>query len=257
MSILWSSILLVCVIGAWTRDLWFPCIKESRAAHCLVERLGYVHVVVSKLVWDTVSDRALCVYVGRRKSGKTTNIASTLVQKYGKFKTGLIFTGAKASSIIYESVTPQSTSIYHGFHPEILRGFLKKRVNGAAMDCLEPVFVVIDDCLPRDTSSIPCIRELFTNHGHLKIFLLVAVQSARLISPCLRTQTDHVFISREIGPRQQADLFHFFVDGHPYDLFERCLGRATQNNGALVLSTTTSRTWMSRYRAPFLVLARG
>lgn len=265
MSILLSSILLVCAVGGWTRELWGPHLKRSvRYMSSCVRRRGYVYP--DEFSCDTVDDNAMCLYIGRRGSGKTTSIASTLMAKRHSFKTGIVFTGNKASMSTYESVTPPSTAIHVGFHHDILREFLLRRVSGAAMDCLEPVFIVIDDCLPKLMS--PCIQELFTNHPRLKILLLVAIQYSRVISPNLRYQSDHVFISdTRMTQGNREVLYQDFCSGDmSLKEFELHLANNTAGFGSLVLTLTTRPMTLSHWRTfislpvPLmdnLILARG
>ena len=241
MSILLSSILLVCAIGGWTRELWEPRLKKSRVVRYIiacVRTRGYpdCYVFPDEFSQDDVDEDEMCLYIGSRETGKTISIASTLYAKRTSFKTGIVFTANKASIPTYESVTPPSTAIHVGFHHEILREFLLKRASAAAMDDLEPVFIVIDDCLPSLVS--PCIQELFTNHGHLKIFLLVAIQYPRAISPILRCQSDHVFISDAKMTENGRGVIHqdFCCGDTSLADFELDLAKTTAGCGSLVLT---------------------
>ena len=256
MSILLSSILLVCAIGGWTREFWEPRLKKSRVVRYImscVRTRGYpgCYVFPDEFSHDDVDDDDMCLYIGSRKTGKTISIASTLLAKRNSFKTGIVFTANKASIPTYESVTPPSTAIHVGFHHEILREFLLRRANGAAMDDHEPMFIVIDDCLPPLVS--PCIQELFTNHGNLKIFLLVAIQYPRAMSPILRYQSDHVFISSAKMTENERGVIHqdFCCGDMSLADFELDLAKTTAGCGSLVL---TMRPWSLSHWRTFVSL---
>ena len=188
------------------------------------------------LPWNAVDDCVLCVYIGPRQSGKTTNMVSTLQKKLGCQTSGLVFSASKEAMKVFAIRTTSSTPIHFGFHPEILRDFLVQREQDVSMGDLEPVFVVLDDCISHKLD--PSIADLLTSHNQLRILVLVSIQYGHLLPPNIRSQTDYAFLSFIKHQKQRRYLFEnysFSRKRMTFKVFVDNLVATTRQHGTLVI----------------------
>ena len=193
---------------------------------------------VQELDWGTVPDQAVCIYIGRRKSGKTTNIIDTFFKKRNSFKMGLVFCGSKATIKEYEQHFP-SSFIYYGYHSDVVGAVINKQERDVEMGCAKPIFILVDDCMWAKKSILgdPNIRRLFMNGRHSLIFFVLSMQYCMDLHPSLRQQIDFTFLSREKNPQNRERLYkNYNVCFKSHEQFESTMRQCTQNHETFVLN---------------------
>jgi hypothetical protein len=163
---------------------------------------------ITEFDWNTVPDEAVMIYIGRRKSGKTTNIIDTFYKKRKAFKMGLIFCGSKSTIKEYEDHFP-SSFIYYGYDSTVLGKVIDKQETDVELGVAKPIFILVDDCMWAKKSILgdPNIRRVFMNGRHSKIFFCLSMQYCMDLHPALRQQIDYTFLSREKNPQNRDRLY--------------------------------------------------
>jgi hypothetical protein len=193
---------------------------------------------IKEFDWTGVPDQAVMIYIGRRKSGKTTNIIDTFYKKRNSFKAGLIFCGSKATIKEYERFFP-STFIYYGYHSDVVGALIDKQELDVEMGVASPMFILVDDCMWAKKSILgdPNIRRLFMNGRHSKIFFVLSMQYCMDLHPSLRQQIDYTFLSREKNPQNRERLYkNYNVCFSSSAQFEECMKKCTLNHETMILN---------------------
>ena len=94
----------------------------------------------------TVAPNSVYLFLGRRKSGKTTNILSILKHFKDEFVFGLVFCGSMATAQQYARHVP-SKFIHSTFDTDMI-GKLIQRQENKLKKGIKPqrVFILADDC---------------------------------------------------------------------------------------------------------------
>jgi len=193
---------------------------------------------VQELDWGVIPDQAVCIYIGRRKSGKTTNIIDTFFKKRDAFTMGLVFCGSKATIKEYERHFP-SSFIYYGYNSDVVGAAISKQEQDVEMGCAKPMFILVDDCMWAKKSILadPNIRRLFMNGRHSMIFFVLSMQYCMDLHPSLRQQIDFTFLSREKNPQNRERLYkNYNVCFKSLEQFESAMQQCTMNNETFVLN---------------------
>jgi hypothetical protein len=193
---------------------------------------------IKEFDWATVPDQAVMIYIGRRKSGKTTNIIDTFYKKRNSFKAGLIFCGSKATIKEYERHFP-SSFIYYGYHSDVLGALIDKQEMDVEMGVAAPMFILVDDCMWAKKSILadPNIRRVFMNGRHSLIFFVLSMQYCMDLHPSLRQQIDYTFLSREKNPQNRERLYkNYNVCFTSYEQFDECMKKCTLNHETMILN---------------------
>jgi hypothetical protein len=189
-----------------------------------------------------IPDNSVIFVIGKRASGKTTDILDIFSHKRHRFKYGICMCGSKATIKDYESVMP-STFIYYGFHGDVLMNLIEDQEKKVEEGTAQPVFVIIDDCnyLKKAITNDPAIIRLMMNGRHAKIFLVISLQYGTSMGPDLRQQVDFVFLKQEKNPENRLRLYkNFNVCFHSFAQFDACMRSCTLDRETMVLDNRSS-----------------
>ena len=176
---------------------------------------GGVNVNLRKFAMKSIPQDAVVVFIGRRRTGKSTLVRDLLFH-HQDLPMGCVISGTEESNGFFKKIVPPM--FIHGeYSPAVIANFVKrqqlitKKIRettgkgvteaGAIIPRggLDPrSFLIMDDCL-YDNSWIndKFIRYLFLNGRHQKVFFIITMQYPLGIPPVLRTNVDYVFILRE------------------------------------------------------------
>jgi len=85
-----------------------------------------------------------------------------------------------------------------------------------------------------------CMREMFMNGRHWKIFFMLTMQYCMDLSPDLRANVDYVFILRENIIQNREKLYKNFFGIFPsFDMFNQVMTSCTENYECMVLENTS------------------
>ena len=183
----------------------------------------------------------ICLFIGRRGTGKTKLIEDVMYRMRDRFDMGLCMTPTEETAAMFRQHVPDAW-IYDGFNMARLEQMLAmQRATLAAGKEPRSLFLIADDCgFDRSAFKGKAVRDLFMNGRHARITYLSAMQYVMDVTPDIRTQIDYVFCLKEsIITNKQKLWKSFFGMFEKYDDFSRTLDRCTDNYGAIVLDQTS------------------
>ncbi len=195
----------------------------------------------------TIAQDAVCVFIGRRRTGKSTLVRDLLFHQQ-EIPLGTVISGTEESNHFYRSLIPP-LFIHGDYSPVIIANFCKrqkmmlqkigKEVEMYGQARTDPrSFLIMDDCLYDDTwLHDRNIRYLFLNGRHLKVFFLITMQYPLGIPPMLRTNVDFAFLLREPSPQNRKRIFDNFGSAFPsFEFFCQIMDQCTQNYECVVIN---------------------
>lgn len=183
----------------------------------------------------------ICLFIGRRGTGKTKLIEDVMYRMRDRFDMGLCMTPTEETAAMFRQHVPDAWT-YDGFHMARLEQMLAmQRATSAAGKEPRSLFLITDDCgFDRSAFKGKAVRDLFMNGRHARITYLSAMQYVMDVTPDIRTQIDYVFCLKEsIITNKQKLWKSFFGMFEQYQDFSRTLDRCTENYGAIVLDQTS------------------
>jgi hypothetical protein len=188
-----------------------------------------MNLQLKKFNMQQIPEDAVCIFIGRRRTGKSTLVRDVLFH-HKTIPLGTVISGTEESNDFYKKIVPPL--FIHGAYSQvilqnyvnrqklIMKKIMAEQQNGGASRIDPRSFLILDDCLYDDTWTRDLnIRYLFLNGRWVKVFFLITMQYPLGISPVLRTNVDYVFILREpylnnrrrirkVAPRPRRDKNH-------------------------------------------------
>ncbi len=216
---------------------------------------------IKKFAMASIPQDAVCVFIGRRRTGKSTLVRDLLFH-HQSLPCGMVISGTEESNEFYSSIMPP-LFIHGAYEPAILNNYVKRqklimqKVNiqekarqgkplppGTEVP-RQPIdprsFLILDDCLYDDSwVRDKNISYLFLNGRWLKVFFLITMQYPLGIPPIYRTNVDYVFILREPYPNNRRRIFENFGGAFPtFEFFCQIMDQCTENYECLVVNNNT------------------
>ena len=199
-----------------------------------------MNLQIKKFDPSSIGDNRVCVFVGKRGTGKTTLVTDILYNKK-HIPVGIVMSGTEEGNSYYQNYVPD-LFVYNDYSSEVIEkviGRQKKLVKKGAPN--SHVFVLVDDCM-YDKKMIrdKCIRGIFMNGRHWNIFFMLTMQYCMDLSPDLRANIDYVFILRENIIQNREKIYKNFFGIFPtFDMFNQVMNSCTENYECLVLDNTS------------------
>ena len=208
---------------------------------------GGVNVNLRKFVMKSVPQDAVVVFIGRRRTGKSTLVRDLLFH-HQDLPMGCVISGTEESNGFFKKIVPPM--FIHGeYNPVILANFVKRQKlvmariqqdegKGIKSNIDPRAFLILDDCMYDDSwTHDKNIRYLFMNGRWLKVFFIITMQFPLGIQPALRTNVDYVFILREPYMNNRRRLFENYGSAFPsFEFFCQMMDQCTQNYECLVIN---------------------
>lgn len=213
-------------------------------------------VRLRKFDMKMIPQDAVCVFIGRRRTGKST-LVKDLLFHHQNIPMGTVISGTEESNSFYGKIIPP-IFIHGEYNAAILANFVKRQklitskiqIQENARTAGQPVvksnldprsFMILDDCLYDDSWIRDInIRYLFLNGRHQKVFFLITMQYPLGIPPVLRTNVDYVFILREPYISNRKRIFDNFGSSFPnFEFFCQIMDQCTENFECLVINNNT------------------
>lgn len=192
---------------------------------------------------ETVGDNRICLFIGRRGSGKSTAMRAMLYYKR-KIPAGICMSETEESNRFWCQSIPKSF-IFPSYKTDAVLDMIetqraqhKLSTDGST---LSPVFWVAEDVMGSgELSKCKQARRVFTNGRQWGIFCLIALQNTTDLPPRFRGQVDYLFTFRALSAPERERLYGDFFSAafDSYDEFVACLKKATNDYGCLVLDAT-------------------
>jgi hypothetical protein len=213
-------------------------------------------VRLRKFDMKMIPQDAVCVFIGRRRTGKST-LVKDLLFHHQNIPMGTVISGTEESNSFYGKIIPP-IFIHGEYNAAILANFVKRQKlitskiqqQENARTAGQPIvksnldprsFMILDDCLYDDSWIRDInIRYLFLNGRHQKVFFLITMQYPLGIPPVLRTNVDYVFILREPYISNRKRIFDNFGSSFPnFEFFCQIMDQCTENFECLVINNNT------------------
>lgn len=206
--------------------------------------------VLKKFDMKKIPKDATVVFIGKRRTGKSTLVKDYLYHNGNQFKAGTIISGTEKMNKFYSKFYPQ-LFIHYKATPEILGNILKaqekiiisnEKKSGDSCKPHDPYsFLILDDCFGDDSwTKDEQITEIFLNGRHYKLNLLIPMQYPLGLGPKLRSNIDYVFLLNQTSPKLIRTIYENYCQANlDFNEFRSVLDLCTENNGALVIDNTT------------------
>ena len=213
----------------------------------MVDKADAQNVGLQRFNMKMIPQDSVCVFIGRRRTGKSTLVRDLLFHQQ-EIPKGTVISGTEESNQFYEKLIPP-IFIHGEYNPVIIANFCKhqqetirkirKETEQFGQSRTDPrAFLIMDDCL-YDNSWLNDrnIRYLFLNGRHLKVFFLLTMQYPLGIPPMLRTNIDFAFILREPSIQNRKRIFDNFGSAFPsFEFFCQIMDQCTQNYECIVIN---------------------
>jgi len=194
----------------------------------------------------SVSSDKVCVFIGKRETGKSF-LVKDLLYYHRHIPLGTVISGTEGANKFYGNMIP-NLFIHEEYTPLVISNTLKRQkkvvkkmkaeIETLGKSIINPdAFLILDDCLYdnswiRDTN----IRSLFMNGRHYKILFIITMQYALGIPPNLRTNIDYVFILRENYVSNRKRLYEHYAGMFPsFEIFCQVMDQCTEDYNCLVV----------------------
>jgi len=199
-----------------------------------------MNVQLKKFNPTGMGDDKVCVFIGKRGTGKSTLVTDILYHKK-HIPVGIVMSATEEGNHHYKQFLPD-LFIYSDYEAEAIEKVLarQKKIIGAGRDN-SASFVLLDDCMyDRKFMKDSCIRQCFMNGRHWKLFFMLTMQYCMDLTPDLRANVDYVFILRENVIQNREKLYKSFFGIFPsFDFFNQVMTACTENYECLVLDNTS------------------
>ena len=198
-----------------------------------------MNVQLKKFKPEKMPDDKVCVFIGKRGTGKSTLVTDILYCKK-HLPAGIVMSATEEGNHHYKQYVPD-LFIYGDYDKEAIERVLdrQKKIIGAGHKTGS--FILLDDCMyDRKFMKEPAIRQCFMNGRHWKIFFMLTMQYCMDLTPDLRANVDYVFILRENVLQNREKLYKSFFGVFPtFDMFNQVMNACTENYECLVLDNTS------------------
>ena len=199
-----------------------------------------MNISLRKFKPETMPDDKVCVFIGKRGTGKSCLVTDILYHKK-HIPSGIVMSATEEGNHHYKSFVPD-LFIYSDYDKEAIERVLDRQKQQLAVrDTIPGAFILLDDCMyDRKFMKDTCIRQCFMNGRHWKLFFMLTMQYCMDLSPDLRANVDYVFILRENVIQNREKLYKSFFGIFPtFDMFNQVMTSCTENYECLVLDNTS------------------
>jgi hypothetical protein len=167
-------------------------------------------------------------------------LAKDLLYHKRHLPAGVVMSGTEEGNGYYSGWVPDSF-IYNDFDKGVIDGVIDRQRRLSKIDKAKNVFLVLDDCLyDKKLLREKCMRALFMNGRHWKVYMLLTAQYMMDVPPDIRSQIDYVFVLRENILQNRKRLYDTFFGVFPsFDIFCQVMDKCTENYECIVLDNTS------------------
>jgi hypothetical protein len=201
-----------------------------------------MNLKITKFDPRRIQDDSTCVFIGRRRSGKSTLVTDILWHKK-HIPVGVVMSGTEEGNHHYKKFVPD-LFIHGEFNKDTIQKVIDRQKsilarNGKASS----VFLLLDDLMfDRSYMREKCVRELFFNGRHWKVLFMVTMQDCLGLDASIRGQGDYVFVLKtDSSLKNLQRLYEHFFGGviSTFKIFKSLYDCCTENYECLVIDNTS------------------
>jgi len=200
-----------------------------------------MNIQLKKFKPENMPDDKVCVFIGKRGTGKSTLVTDILYAKR-HIPVGIVMSATEEGNHHYKKFVPD-LFIYGDYDRDAIERVLdrQKKIVSSTSKTNSSAFILLDDCMyDRRFMKDVCIRQCFMNGRHWKLFFMLTMQYCMDLSPDLRANVDYVFILRENVIQNREKLYKSFFGIFPtFEMFNQVMTSCTENYECLVLDNTS------------------
>ncbi len=189
---------------------------------------------------NKIASDKVCLFIGKRGTGKSTLVTDIMYYKRN-IPSGVVMSATEEGNHYYRQYVPD-LFIYGAYNKETIENIIERQKDNInKFGTTNPVFILLDDCMyDRSFMKDECIRQLFMNGRHWKIFFLLTTQYCMDLPPGLRSNIDYVFVLRENVIQNREKLWKSFFGVFPtFNMFQQVMDACTENYECLVIDNTS------------------
>ncbi len=193
---------------------------------------------------------AVCVFIGKRRSGKSFCLKDILSYHTG-LCCGIVLSGSENCNQFFQKFIP-NILIYDEYKPEIIKRFLDRQIKVTKQRAdeikkygrsdIDPrAFIILDDVLYDKTwQNDKNIRSILMNGRHYSILTIITSQMPLGINPALRSQIDYVFIFKNNIIKEREKIYnHYAGICNSFEVFNKIMDSTTENFEVMVIDNTS------------------
>ena len=188
---------------------------------------------------STIKDTSICVVIGKRNTGKSV-LAKDIMFHKRHIPAGVVMSATEEGNNFYGTWVPDSF-IYNDFDRAVIENLIEQQRKKIKTGTAQNVFLILDDCMyDKKLLKDKCMRSLFMNGRHWKIFLMLTAQYCGDLGPDIRSNIDYVFILRDNIIQNRERLYKNFFGLVPtFASFSQLMDATTENYECLVVDNTS------------------
>jgi hypothetical protein len=201
-----------------------------------------MNIQLRKFKPEKMSDDRVCVFIGKRNTGKSTLVKDIMYYKK-HIPAGVVLSGTEEGNHFYGEFIPD-LFVYGDYDRDAIERVIsrqRKLVGTKGKSINNGTFMLLDDCM-YDSKFLKdtCIRQCFMNGRHYNIFFMLTMQYVMDLPPALRANVDYVFVLRENIIQNREKIYKSFFGIFPnFDMFNKVMDACTENYECLVLDNTS------------------
>lgn len=200
-------------------------------------------VVLSEFNPESIGDNRVCLFIGKRGSGKSTGMRALMYYKRN-IPSGICMSETEESNKFWQQSIPE-TYIYTQYDTDATMSLIneqrRQHKHIADKSLHKPVFWIAEDVMgSEELSKCKQARRVFTNGRQWGIFAILAMQYIKDLPPKFRGQVDYVFAYRVLSLEDREKLYKDFFSSafDTYADFHQVLKQCTSDYNCLVLDAT-------------------
>ena len=198
-----------------------------------------VNLQLKKFNPAKISDDKVCVFIGKRGTGKSCLVTDILYHKK-HIPVGIAMSATEDGNHHYGKYIPD-IFIYGDYNKDAIEKVIERQRKLIGSGKKSPAYILLDDCMyDKKFMKDTCIRQIFMNGRHWKLFFMLTMQYCMDLTPALRANIDYVFVLRENVIQNREKLYKSFFGIFPtFDMFNQVMTKCTENYECLVLDNTS------------------
>lgn len=213
--------------------------------------VDYMDLNLKKFDITKITDDSVCVFIGRRRTGKSFLLRDVLYY-HQNLPIGTVISGTESANKYFSDFVP-SLFIHDDYSPQIIENVYKRQklvkdkyikdIEKKGKSNIDPrAFLVLDDLMFDDTwIRDHNVKRMFFNGRHYNLMFLITMQYPLGIPPNLRTNVDFVFILRENYIKNRKIIYENYAGMFPtFEMFCQCMDACTENYECLVIQANAA-----------------